>query len=539
MYRQNTVLNDFINFLKARGRFREIEFIDNSVQAIPRIPDFPKLVFYIEETRTSQKYILEINGTESSVMNREIKEFFSLNNLGLHQIRLKYELVKEGSNLILQIEGIGPSFDFLNDQVLDLIESGSYSVESTQKTLIFSNEATSKPEIPKRRPQLTQTHQIEAKIHSSETKNSLKTSNTAISPHREITKVKEASITGKTDTQPTEAKREIARPKDVIDGTKTTIKEDLPVDSETKPVDEPFDDLLSEDASENLEADLFRPKPSKREYSEDITPYLKQTNSLFRKDNWEEDLPTEFEMEILEKTYMRIKHRTKPEILAKDLGISVEEAEQHLRSLISKGLLRTQVGWFIIKKSHLPFFKATFAESDKRKKKKKSARISRIGEGLTPEEIATINAIKSRPNLKAQSNLLTRPTGLKQSVLKDVLRNLVDKGILRVSYGWYILKDKNILEHKRGGSTLDSTSPKNVFRVPEGITLTPAEKKVIQALLERPQYKAQSNLLTTDVKLPKEQIKQVLRELVEKDICKVTYGWYMLKKPEIFQESNN
>ena len=51
MFRQNAVLNDFVNFLKARGRFREIEFIDNSVHATPRIPDFPSIIFYIEETK--------------------------------------------------------------------------------------------------------------------------------------------------------------------------------------------------------------------------------------------------------------------------------------------------------------------------------------------------------------------------------------------------------------------------------------------------------------------------------------------------------
>jgi lipoate synthase len=37
--------------------------------------------------------------------------------------------------------------------------------------------------------------------------------------------------------------------------------------------------------------------------------------------------------------------------------------------------------------------------------------------------------------------------------------------------------------------------------------------------------------------MPKQQIKQVLRDLVEKDISKVTYGWYMLKNPEKFQVS--
>jgi len=68
------------------------------------------------------------------------------------------------------------------------------------------------------------------------------------------------------------------------------------------------------------------------------------------------------------------------------------------------------------------------------------------------------------------------------------------------------------------------------------LKLNSAEEKIIYALLQRPQNKAQSNLLTTDVKLPKDQIKQVLRDLVDKDICKVTYGWYMLKNPELFHK---
>ena len=89
MLKQNLVLNDFVNFLKARGRFREIEFIENAVHATPRIPGFPSLIFYIEETRSDPKkqdYVLEIHGNESSVMNREIQEFFNLNKLNIQKI---------------------------------------------------------------------------------------------------------------------------------------------------------------------------------------------------------------------------------------------------------------------------------------------------------------------------------------------------------------------------------------------------------------------------------------------------------------------
>ncbi|UCG03564.1 MAG: hypothetical protein JSW11_06155 [Candidatus Heimdallarchaeota archaeon] len=533
MYRQNTVLNDFVNFLKARGRFREIEFIDNSVHATPRIPDFPSLVFYIEENRSEQDYTLEIHGDESTVMNREIQEFFNLNQLSLRKIRVKYFLTtKAADSLIIEAEGIGSPFDTLTGQILTLIDNQEYSISTTQKTLVFSSNSihsndreSYNQQISKKMPRIS-TQSPDLPVITSRNIVSEKKNTTLLkdqlSPELEFSD----NLIEKKDTQVGEVSVETEVP------FSTSSSSDL--DSDIIEYEDSTEE--DEDSDDDAEADIFHPIPPQKSYSHTIQPYLKQTTSLFRRDNWEEDLPTETEMEILERTYMRIKHRTKPEILAKDINIPIDEAEMHLRSLISKGLLRTQVGWYIIKKSHLPFFKKTFSDGERKKKKKKSPRISRVGEGLTPEEIATIKAIKSRPNLKAQSNLLTRPTGLKQSVLKEVLRNLVDKGILRVSYGWYILKDKHILEHKRG-STLDQVKETIQYKIPKNIDLTPSEEQVIKALLQRPHYKAQSNLLTSDVKLPKEQIKQVLRDLVEKEICAVKYGWYCLKDPKKFQSS--
>ncbi|MHA1976152.1 MAG: hypothetical protein ACW98F_00820 [Candidatus Hodarchaeales archaeon] len=549
MFRQNAVINDFVNFLKARGRFREIEFIDNSVHATPRIPDFPSIIFYIEETRSEpkqQQYILEIHGNESSVMNREIREFFSLNKLNVRNIRSKFHLKTDSEEgITCEVTGIGTSYDSFTEQIQTLFNIAHVTLEKTQKTLVFGTEAKEKTiSQPKRPSQL-----------SSATKLSTKQKMPTISPV--MTAVKPKSVSEsiakkpniKTPSPVKEARENTISPnvsnKTLTTNEQNTLREITDPENEEDNFNEedlfkkpPSSDVKSTTENQDPESDLFRMDPPDKSYSTDVAPYLKQTTGLFRKDNWEEDLPTEVEMEILDRTFARIKHRTKPEILAKDLDIPIEDAEKHLRNLISKGLLRTQVGWFIIKKSHLPFFKKTFSDSNRKKKKKKSPRISRTGEGLTSEEISTIKAIKSRPNLKAQSNLLTRPTGLKQSILKEVLRNLVDKGILRVSYGWYILKDKHILEQKRGSQSLDASTPTTPdLKIPKGFKLSESEIQVIQALLQRPQYKAQSNLLTSEVKLSKDQIKQVLRDLVEKDICKVTYGWYTLKNPDNFLTS--
>jgi DNA-binding MarR family transcriptional regulator len=541
VYRQNTVLNDFVNFLKARGRFRDIEFIDNSVHATPRIPDFPSLVFYIEENRSEQDYTLEIHGDESTVMNREIREFFNLNQLSLRKIRVKYSFTtKAGEPLIIEVEGIGSPFETLTDHIITLLDNQDYSISTTQKTLVFgqnsidsidrqvSNREITR-EIPRVSPKSSTIPVITPKdtfMEDFERKSSSQTKDQFPPESNSDHLIEEYPAQEASDLIP-------------ISTVDTEVPSSSPLISEVSNFEEDSEEIgftMDQDSDDETESDIFHPSPPQKSYSDNIQPYLKQTTSLFRRDNWEEDLPTETEMEILERTYMRIKHRTKPEILAKDINISIDEAEMHLRSLISKGLLRTQVGWYIIKKSHLPFFKKTFSDGERKKKKKKSPRISRVGEGLTPEEISTIKAIKSRPNLKAQSNLLTRPTGLKQSVLKEVLRNLVEKGILRVSYGWYILKDKHILEHKRG-SSLNQAKESIQYKMPKDVDLSSSEEEVIKALLQRPHYKAQSNLLTSDVKLPKEQIKQVLRDLVEKEICAVKYGWYVLKKPKQFQSS--
>lgn len=534
MYRQNAVLNDFVNFLKARGRFRSIEFVENTIQATPRIPDFPSLIFYIEQSGGEQYYTLEITGNESVVMNREIKEFFAGHANVLIDTKIKLFLTTQAEEtLTIEFTGIGSPFDTLNQEILDLLRAQHYSTTATQKTLVFGR--TDTPLVSKRPPSIisqTQSslsstletrpspppvsHQVSPTTQTQVTSSILQSN--SISPDSSMTKARGTSHSEIHDIEPLEVGED-------------SSKEEEAVYEDTHPKE---DHSLNND--QDNEADLFHPTPPKRDYSEDVAPYLKQTTNLFRRDNWEEDLPSELEMEILERIYHRIKHRTKPEILASDLDISVPEAVEFLHSLIIKGLLRTQVGWFIIKKSHLPFFKNTFAGTDaKRKKTKKSPRISRVGEGLTPEELSTIRAIKSRPNLKAQSNLLTRPTGLKQSILKEVLRNLVDKGILRVSYGWYILKDKNILEHRRSGqSTTQAASPQQ-FETPTGLELTSEEQQVIQALLQRPNHKAQTNLLAPEVKLPKDQIKQTLRSLVDKGVAQVKFGWYQLLDPSAFQ----
>lgn len=66
--------------------------------------------------------------------------------------------------------------------------------------------------------------------------------------------------------------------------------------------------------------------------------------------------------------------------------------------------------------------------------------ISLIEIPLNDDEKAILREILKHPKRKVQSNHIKKKTGLDQEVIRNTLRDLVDKNILRVSSGWYILK---------------------------------------------------------------------------------------------------
>lgn len=81
-------------------------------------------------------------------------------------------------------------------------------------------------------------------------------------------------------------------------------------------------------------------------------------------------------------------------------------------------------------------------EKEKQAEKEKGDEIqipTSVGE-LSENEKIILKEILKRPKRKVQSNHIRKITGLDQDVIRNTLRELVDKNILRVSSGWYILK---------------------------------------------------------------------------------------------------
>ena len=59
---------------------------------------------------------------------------------------------------------------------------------------------------------------------------------------------------------------------------------------------------------------------------------------------------------------------------------------------------------------------------------------------LSVNEQTILKEILKRPKKKVQSNHIAKKTNFEQDIIRDVLRDLVNKGILKVSSGWYVLK---------------------------------------------------------------------------------------------------
>ena len=104
--------------------------------------------------------------------------------------------------------------------------------------------------------------------------------------------------------------------------------------------------------------------------------------------------------------------------------------------------------------------------------------ISLIEIPLNDDEKAILREILKHPKRKVQSNHIKKKTGLDQEVIRNTLRDLVDKNILRVSSGWYILK-KSIALPISSKSSQDTSS--NAKR---SIVRTEARTRKLMAKIE-------------------------------------------------------
>lgn len=497
----NSLVNRFANFLRLRGRFRDISFNEEDritqVIASPLFPQMPELKASIQEGSTSIS--VEINGDEPEYLQEESTNFFDSANMGL-QLMEKIFGLEQG--IEVTIKGTGEFYEKVCDNVVESL--GDTSIERQTTRLTF-NLVDSRPKRelsaskPKEKPDLPSRFSAPSAILRKE---------------RELTQLR-----------PT-------KPKTVPTPTPTTVDQVViqsPVTTATPSSIEPV-----------------------QEESEQLAP---------------SDVLSENERTVIEAIQARPKKKAQSNLLVKPTGFDQETLRQILRSLVKKGILVVQSGWYSVR--DIP----STIQLQKKKLEKESTTASSLPlqadeipspipteVSLTDNEKLVISAIRARPKRKAQSNLLTRPTGLDRDTLRQILRGLVERGILTVSYGWYILPSNN---EQPGGSrdkedegellyetdldeeSMESTAKElwseygtfNHLQAEEEVdeedindeqSLLHAEKKVIEVIRSRPHQKAQPRLLVSQTGLTQSMLRPVLRSLVNKRLIELRSGWYHL-----------
>jgi hypothetical protein len=76
---------------------------------------------------------------------------------------------------------------------------------------------------------------------------------------------------------------------------------------------------------------------------------------------------------------------------------------------------------------------------------------------LEEDERTILKEILKRPKKKVQSNHIAKHTNLEQEVIRDVLRELVNKGLLKVTSGWYVLK-KQVMDGEENDEEEEKTT---------------------------------------------------------------------------------
>lgn len=268
---------------------------------------------------------------------------------------------------------------------------------------------------------------------------------------------------------------------------------------------------------------IMAAKPSRKFVSPAARP-ISQPTSVSTLKEQDEKLGfvglTDNERLVIEAIAARPKQKAQSNLLAKSTGLPQETIRKLLQQLVSKRVLRVQAGWYVLEKR----------EQIPDEKKDSGMPLSRgvsTGAASDSDLLVTLNerivmeAIEARPNQKAQSNLLIKPTKLDQNTLKSVLRSLVRKSFLDMKYGWYSLK--------KGVSFEIATQPEST----QYGHISPdhdadLEEQVMALIVAQPKRKTQAKLLSKKLKVPTEKVRDALNNLASKGHLSEKRGWFAL-----------
>ncbi|MFX0093135.1 MAG: hypothetical protein ACFFBD_15365, partial [Candidatus Hodarchaeota archaeon] len=216
----------------------------------------------------------------------------------------------------------------------------------------------------------------------------------------------------------------------------------------------------------------------------------------------------------------RHNHKAQSNLLVKPTKLDQETLRNTLKSLVKKGFLTVNAGWYTLNEKALSSTRDPQLDLELKKDKEEKK--------LTSIESTVLEAILSRPKKKAQTNFLAKILSMDSEKLKEALRSLVNKKYLEVSYGWYVAKPKPELV-----VTNSTVSKKSSYASNGPIRLSESEKEILGILKDRAGHKIQSNVLAKVINKDKEEVKALLRKLVKGGLLTVNYGWYVLKPSKL------
>ncbi len=238
---------------------------------------------------------------------------------------------------------------------------------------------------------------------------------------------------------------------------------------------------------------------------------------------------TNDERQIIEAIATRPKRKAQSNLLSKSTSFPQDTIRKLLRQLVGKGVLKVQAGWYVLDNKGLSAVEGLISQEPPTEDLKQIP--SSKGDSLLSEkETKVLEAIQARPNKKAQSNLLTKPTKLDQNTLKSVLRTLVQKDFLEMKFGWYSLKE---------GIPLPSSTDEQPITVgqPPQEDQTQLETQIIDTIEAQPKKKLQAKMLAKKLKIPAEKVRETLRSLVTQGQLSEKKGWFTLTKATQSEES--
>jgi DNA-binding IclR family transcriptional regulator len=228
----------------------------------------------------------------------------------------------------------------------------------------------------------------------------------------------------------------------------------------------------------------------------------------------------EHERLVLEAIAARPKQKAQSNLISKSISLPQETVRRILQQLVSKELLRVQAGWYVLDSSEIASIEQSALISPL-SQDTLSTPLTDADRLLTASERKVIEAIRHRPNQKAQSNLLTKPTKLDQNTLKSVLRSLVRKNFLDMKYGWYSIKQNAIFD---GSSSSDSLGVDSTVHAQD----LELEEAVLASIAAQPNKKTQAKLLAKKLKVAVDKIRRTLDGLAAQGRLSERRGWFTL-----------